>query len=515
MKRNEVSGCRVTVISVGNFSFVRTHSNERGASMKKVLVGLLASMFFLYAGTAAAVDVQVDGTLNISGTVTDGIIFPDGTTQTTAATSTLYQQRVTGTCPSGQAINVIYSGGSVNCQTVGSGTVSSVGTASGLTGGPITSTGTISIATSGVTDSMIATGISGSKISGNISGSAASISGSISESQVTNLSTDLGSKVSRAGDTMSGDLSLPSLTLSGNLNLPATTATTGIIKSGTNTLISTYGSNNFFAGVNAGHSNTTGYSNTASGAGALYSNTTANSNTAFGSSALYTQSYNAGYETSNTAVGDQSMYYNQPTSINNGKHNTAIGVQALYSNTTGSGNIAIGYGAGYSQTTGNNNIYIGTVGGVAGESNVIRIGGGSTTYIQGIWNSNVSNPGGVTQVYVDNTGHVGVVLSSRRFKEDIQDMGNTTDGLMRLRPVTFYYKPEYANGSHLLQYGLIAEEVAKVYPDLVAYDDKGEPNTVSYQFVNAMLLNEVQKQHREIENLKERLSQLEALMNRK
>ncbi len=484
--------------------------------MKKGLVGLLASMVLLYAGAAAAVDVQIDGTLNIAGTSgTDGIIFPDSTMQTTAATSSLYQQRVSGSCP-GQAISEINSSGGVLCQPVGTGTVTSVGTGQGLTGGPISTTGIISIQDGAVTDSMLASGISGSKISGNIAGSAVSITGSISESQVANLSTDLGSKVSRAGDTMSGDLSLPSLTLSGNLNLPATTATTGIIKSGTNTLISTYGSNNFFAGVNAARSNTAGFSNTAIGAGALYSNTTANNNTALGSSALYTQSYNSNYETSNTAIGDQALYYNQPTTINNGKHNTAVGVQALYANTTGSGNIAIGYGAGSSQTTGGNNIYIGTVGGVAGESNIIRIGVGSTTtYIQGIWNSNVSSPSGVTQVYVDNTGHVGVVLSSRRFKENIQDMSNATDGLMRLRPVTFYYKPEYANGSHLLQYGLIAEEVAEVYPDLVAYDDKGEPNTVNYQFVNAMLLNEVQRQHREIENLKERLSQLEASMNGK
>jgi hypothetical protein len=142
------------------------------------------------------------------------------------------------------------------------------------------------------------------------------------------------------------------------------------------------------------------------------------------------------------------------------------------------------------------------------------------------------------EVYVNGQGQLGTTTSSLRFKEQVRDMGDSTNDLMKLRPVTFFYKPEYANGEHTLEYGLIAEEVAKVYPELVAYDKDGQPYTVRYQYIATMLLNEVQKQnHRaeaqadlikaqqqEIDDLKqqlqvqnatlqERLSRLEALTN--
>ena len=144
-----------------------------------------------------------------------------------------------------------------------------------------------------------------------------------------------------------------------------------------------------------------------------------------------------------------------------------------------------------------------------GESNVIRIGRSATkTFIKGIYGSTVSSD---VAVYVNSYGKLGTLPSSGRFKEDIRDMGDATGGLMKLRPVTFYYKPEYTDGPRRLQYGLIAEEVAEIYPELVNYSEDNRPNTVYYQFVNAMLLNEVQKQHRRIEDLEERLAQLEAL----
>jgi hypothetical protein len=261
------------------------------------------------------------------------------------------------------------------------------------------------------------------------------------------------------------------------------------------------GTYNTASGTGAFYSNTTGFGNTASGAYALYLNTTGSYNTASGSGVLY---YNTtGYN--NTASGYYALLYNTT-----GNSNTANGYSALVSNTTGTGNTAIGEYAG-AQTTGNNNTYIGyNVQGVAGESNVIRIGpGGGGTYIGGIYGATSASG---SAVYVNSSGKLGTTTSSRRFKEDIQDMGDLTDGLMRLRPVTFHYKPEYAEGSRLRQYGLIAEEVSAVYPDLVSYNDKGEMNSVYYQFVNAMLLNEVQKQHRKIEALEERLERLEKLL---
>jgi hypothetical protein len=134
------------------------------------------------------------------------------------------------------------------------------------------------------------------------------------------------------------------------------------------------------------------------------------------------------------------------------------------------------------------------------------------TYIAGIYGSTVGGRG--TAVYVDDNGQLGTVVSSRRFKEQILDMGDNTSKLFLLRPVTFLYKPEYDKGERTLQYGLIAEEVAKVYPDLVAYDKDGAPYTVKYQYLAPMLLNELQKQHsvvmaqqEEIKALQEELQQ--------
>jgi hypothetical protein len=146
-------------------------------------------------------------------------------------------------------------------------------------------------------------------------------------------------------------------------------------------------------------------------------------------------------------------------------------------------------------TTGNNNIAIGN-GGVAAESSTIRIGAAQTaTYIAGI--SGATSAGGVA-VFVDGAGHLGTITSSARFKDDIQDIGDGSSALMKLRPVRFHYKQD-VDPSGVEQYGLVAEEVAKVYPDLVVYDEKGEPQTVRYHFVNALLLNEVQRHARQAE----------------
>ena len=149
--------------------------------------------------------------------------------------------------------------------------------------------------------------------------------------------------------------------------------------------------------------------------------------------------------------------------------------------------------------------------GVPQESDTIRIGSFQTrAFIAGIWNVITGSQG--VPVFIDVNGQLGTSPSSRRFKEDIRDMGDASSRLMRLRPVTFRYKKEYANGLRPVQYGLIAEEVAKVYPDLVAHSPEGEVYTVQYHKVNTMLLNEVQKQHRQITDLTERLARLEAMV---
>jgi Chaperone of endosialidase len=305
------------------------------------------------------------------------------------------------------------------------------------------------------------------------------------------------------------------------------------------------GTNNTFLGLNAGNltmtgdfntgvgggtlsSNTTGTFNTASGAFALQLNSTGDDNTANGEAALNKNASGFGNTASgtlalanntmgsfNTATGRLALFSNE-----SGDANTAVGANAL-ANTTGSNNIGIGLDGGGDLTTGSNNICIGTSG-VAGESGTIRIGAAGSqtaTFIAGI--AGAGSPGGVA-VFVTATGKLGTVTSSRRVKEDIREIGEESDGLMSLRPVAFRYKPEI-DSTGLTQYGLIAEEVADVYPDLVVYDRDGRPETVRYHLVNALLLNEVQKQHRsvasqeetieqqkaEIEELKARLTKLE------
>ncbi len=244
----------------------------------------------------------------------------------------------------------------------------------------------------------------------------------------------------------------------------------------------------------------TGIFNTASGAYVLASNTTGRFNTAAGAYALSTNTTGLG----NTAAGMHALQSNTT-----GNNNIAIGDNALPNNTTGSYNIAVGFTAGLSIVTGNSNIDIGSQ--AAGdESHTIRIGSQGTstteqnqTFIAGIYGSTSSSG---TGVFVNSNGQLGTLVSSRRFKEDIADMGEASAGLMELRPVTFHYRPEHDDGSRLLQYGLIAEEVAAVLPGLVQYDRDGQPRAVRYHFVNAMLLNEVQKLHREAERQKAELA---------
>jgi hypothetical protein len=168
--------------------------------------------------------------------------------------------------------------------------------------------------------------------------------------------------------------------------------------------------------------------------------------------------------------------------------------------TTGSNNIAVGAEAGINLTSGNNNIDIGNPG-VAGESRTIRIGTRQThraTFIAGI--SGATVPSGVG-VIVGSNGQLGTVVSSARFKKAIQPMDKASEAILALKPVTFCYKHELDPDS-IAQFGLIAEQVEKVNPDLVARDEEGKPYSVRYEAVNAMLLNEFLKEHREVQEQK-------------
>jgi hypothetical protein len=262
--------------------------------------------------------------------------------------------------------------------------------------------------------------------------------------------------------------------------------------SGRSALVSnTTGGQNTASGASALQDNTTGFNNTASGMSALFSNTTGNDNTASGAFALDSNTTGDG----NTASGAGALFFNT-----SGSSNTASGTGALQNNTTGSNNIAIGVLAGVSLTTTNDNIDIGNVG-VAGDANTIRIGTALTqtaTFIAGIRGVTTANANAVA-VLVDSAGQLGTVSSSRRVKDDIADMGGASHALMKLRPVTFHYKSDTNPEGRTLQYGLVAEEVAKVAPGLVARSADGQIETVYYQFLAPMLVNEYQRQQRTIE----------------
>ncbi|MGD0905059.1 MAG: tail fiber domain-containing protein [Terracidiphilus sp.] len=275
-------------------------------------------------------------------------------------------------------------------------------------------------------------------------------------------------------------------------------------------------------GSGALKSNTTGRSNSAFGQGALQSNLTAAQNSALGASALIDNNYgyydtaagvsslsqnSTGYNDSafgfgalvrstigifNTSAGYDSMMYNTQ-----GWFNTTLGPWALASNTTGGWNIAVGIYAGYYNLDWTNyNIEIGSYG-ASTDNRVVRIGSGQTAfYAAGVDGTAI---GGSIPLYINSNGQLGTVNSSIRFKEDVHDMAAASDGLMRLRPVTFRYKQPYADGSKPIDYGLIAEEVAEVYPDLVVKGADGQIQTVQYQKLTPMLLNELQKQHKQLE----------------
>jgi hypothetical protein len=241
--------------------------------------------------------------------------------------------------------------------------------------------------------------------------------------------------------------------------------------------------------------------NTAVGTGALANNTTGSGNTAFGFDPLELNTTGE----NNTAIGAFAMAGNTT-----GGGNTAIGTSALQNSTTGNNNIAIGLlAAGNASGSNSNNIHIGSPGSAA-DSGTIRIGTPGTQtafFAAGVRGVTTANNDAIP-VVIDSAGQLGTVSSSRRFKEDIQDMADASSGLMRLRPVTFRYQKPFADGSKPIQYGLIAEEVAEVYPDLVAHSADGQIETVKYQVLDAMLLNEVRRQQKEIRDLQEQLREL-------
>ena len=260
------------------------------------------------------------------------------------------------------------------------------------------------------------------------------------------------------------------------------------------------GIRNTATGAGALLSNVGGGYNTANGAFALFSNADGFDNTATGVEALWRNTSGS----SNTGFGDSALHSNIT-----GSNNTAIGYQALV-NSIGSNNIGLGAVAGINLTTGDSNIDIDNQG-IAGESNTIRIGNANhtQTFIAGI-GAAALNSG--TPVFVDPaTSQLGIVLSARRFKKDIKPMDKASEAILALNPVSFHYKNDPASAP---QFGLVAEEVAQVNPDLVVRDKRGEIYTVRYDQVNAMLLNEFLKEHEKVEHLESTVATLAATIRK-
>jgi hypothetical protein len=283
----------------------------------------------------------------------------------------------------------------------------------------------------------------------------------------------------------------------------------------------TTGNDNTATGVNSLWANTSGNANTAIGRGALTSNTTASANVATGFLSMHLNTTGS----NNTSIGASSMEMNEigveNTAVGQsalltgtGSRNTAIGASALWSISGGERNIALGWQAGYDIVDGGFNIAIGNRGNAA-DSNTIRVGNANhqRAFVAGIEGVMTGIPDAVT-VLIDSNGQLGTVNSSARYKQDISAMGDASERLLSLTPVTFHYKQAYANGEKPVEYGLIAEQVAQVFPELVVFDEDNQPRTVKYRLLSTLLLNELQKQDRQLLSLTGQVAELNELVRR-
>lgn len=374
-----------------------------------------------------------------------GAKLADGAVTAAKVNASEVQRRVSGACPPGQMMTSVGSAGSVTCAA------------------PPTATGDITAVTAGV-------GLTGGATSGNATLNV-NFGGSGTASAVARSDHFHGVGLLTSSNTALGNGSLAAATAPGSNNTAVGHAAMAAMVAG--------GSGNTGVGAYAMEDQTDGIQNTAVGSFALQSNTSGSMNTAIGREALY------------QLVGQ---------SLGVGSRNTAIGKAALSDLGDGYTNTAIGAFAGDGLTNGRDNIYIGSAAGGATENFTTRIGtafAASRTFVTGI-RGVTTGVNDAVAVVIDSTGQLGTVSSSRRTKFDIADLdASSTAALQRLRPVQFRYRQAFADGSTPLQYGLIAEEVNEVLPELVAEGVDGSPETVKYHVLPALLLADLQRLERE------------------
>ena len=437
-----------------------------------------------------------------NGSVTTAKIL-DGTVGAMDIDPGQVQQRIQSACPTGQLMTGVNQNGTVVCEAVSSGAggdITAVAAGTGLIGGGTTGDVLLQVAFNGTGTT---TGVARSDHTHAIGPSLASIrigDGALASNGPGQFNTALGASALAATAAGSSNTGVGYRALFANTSGDANTALGGLALAantvGLRNTATGYGAMSFSSGF---HSDNTaiGYSaatnggtrNTALGAGALaFGSDAMTDNTALGYNALQNSDGD-----SNVAVGAASL-----DALIAGDNNAALGAAALPVLTAGSGNIAVGRSAGLSLTSGSNNIYIGNFGG-ASETGMIRIGSGSQTAffasaIRGV-------PTGLNNalaVVIDSAGQLGTISSSRRTKFDIADLDpSVTSAVLQLRPVQFRYLQAFADGSAPIQYGLVAEEVQEVLPELVALDEAGEPASVKCHVLPALLLAEVQRLERE------------------
>ncbi|MBL8139186.1 MAG: tail fiber domain-containing protein [Acidobacteria bacterium] len=418
-------------------------------------------------GSVVCTAVAAGGTGDITG-VTAGLGLlgggPSGNV-TLNVDPAVVQARLTGACSPGESIRAIASNGSVTCEVddvAAGGGIGTVTAGTGLSGGGSSPTVTLSVLFAG----------SGS------SSNAARSDHTHERFSATNTAVGSGAAPAISG-IANGNTAVGASAL---VDATTTSFSTAV---GWNALQNSTMSGGTAVGAQALQANTTGAGNTALGRNALRDNATGSSNIA------------AGYNALQTALGTA---------------NTGLGAYAFWQLAAGDSNIAIGNNAGGALTSGSDNIYIGSGGGTPTESATIRIGDTSQTraFIRGI--SGVTTAlNNAVPVVVDSAGQLGTVSSSAKTKFDIQDLpADVTAAVSRLRPVSFRYKQPFADGSTPVQYGLIAEEVEQVLPELVAYDEKGDPATVKYHVLPSLLLAEVQRLQAALRAESSRTAALEA-----